>query len=58
MYRVFKAAGPGPWVERELAAASRMNEFEYERVFAYFMGEKPAKARDLAGGGNQPGRGA
>lgn len=58
MYRVFKAAGPGPWVERELAAASRMNEFEYERVFAYFMGEKPAKASDLASGGNQPGRGA
>lgn len=58
MYRVFKAAGPGPWVERELAAASRMNEFEYERVFAYFMGEKPAKARDLAGGGIQPGSGA
>jgi len=48
MFRVFKAAGPGPWVERELAAASRMNEFEYERVFAYFMGEKPVSQQQLA----------
>ncbi|WP_043442094.1 hypothetical protein [Cupriavidus sp. HPC(L)] len=48
MFRVFKAAGPGPWVERELTAAARMNEFEYERVFAYFMGEKPATAQQMA----------
>lgn len=48
MFRVFKAAGPGAWVERELTAASRMNEFEYERVFAYFMGEKPVSQQQLA----------
>ena len=43
-YRVFKAAGPGPWVERELTRAARMNEFEYERVFSYFTGERPVVA--------------
>lgn len=47
MYRVFKAAGPGPWVERELTAAARMNEFEYERVFAFFQGERPATMQQL-----------
>ncbi|WP_454710970.1 helix-turn-helix domain-containing protein [Cupriavidus nantongensis] len=44
---VFKAAGPGPWQEAELSEAARMNEFEYERVFAYFMGEKPASMQQL-----------
>jgi hypothetical protein len=45
--RVFRAAGPGPWIEQELAAAQRMSEPEYERAFAFFHGVKQTTLKEL-----------
>lgn len=52
MYCVFKVVGLGLWVECELVVVLWMNEFEYEWVFVYFMGEKLVKVSDFVSGGN------
>ena len=39
--RVIKASGDEALMERELSAASRMNDAEYERVFKLFFGVMP-----------------
>ncbi|VVD63598.1 hypothetical protein PPN31114_00230 [Pandoraea pneumonica] len=47
MMHVFRAAGPGPWIEAELAKAQKANPNEYERAFAFFHGVSATKLEEL-----------
>lgn len=44
---VFRAAGPGAWIESELAKAQKANPNEYERAFAFFHGVSATKFEEL-----------
>jgi hypothetical protein len=43
--RVFKAAGPGEWMEDMLRTTARESEERYNQLFAYFNGIKPEEQR-------------
>ncbi|MGR9579957.1 hypothetical protein [Pandoraea sputorum] len=47
MMHVFRAAGPGPWIEAELAKAQKANPNEYERAFAFFHGVSATRLDEL-----------
>lgn len=41
--KVYKAAGPGPWMEEMLATVARESEERYEQLYAYFNNVKQDK---------------